>query len=211
MCKNFLPFCRLSFHFVGDIVYSTKYFLKKKFFFIIYFWETVWAGEGQKERKAQNLKQTPGSELSAQSPMRGSNSQPSRSWPELNWLNHPSAPSTKYFLLIKFDWSMFSFVTSVFGVVSKKPLSNKQMFLYFRKIWWERDITMMRGSHLIKSWENERPRQGVFRIQCVSRQKERVLFTVPRICRDFTQRRGGDSGVITMGTVAEFTEAQYTE
>ena len=37
--------------------------------------ERVQAGEGQKERETQNPKQAPGSELSAQSPMRGSNLQ----------------------------------------------------------------------------------------------------------------------------------------
>ena len=31
------------------------------------------AGEGQRERETENLKQAPGSELSAQSPMRGLN------------------------------------------------------------------------------------------------------------------------------------------
>ena len=31
----------------------------------------VWAGEGQRERETQTLKRVPGSELSAQSPMRG--------------------------------------------------------------------------------------------------------------------------------------------
>ena len=40
-----------------------------------YFWEKerVRAGKEQKERETQNPKQGPGSELSAQSPMRGSN------------------------------------------------------------------------------------------------------------------------------------------
>ena len=33
--------------------------------------DRVWAGEGQRERETQNLKQSPGSELSAQSPTRG--------------------------------------------------------------------------------------------------------------------------------------------
>ena len=42
----------------------------------------AWAGEGQRERETQNLKQAPGSELSAQSLTRGSNSQTVRSWPE---------------------------------------------------------------------------------------------------------------------------------
>ena len=35
--------------------------------------ETVQAGEGQRERETQNPKQVPGSEPSAQSPMRDSN------------------------------------------------------------------------------------------------------------------------------------------
>ena len=53
-------------------------------------------GEGQREGETQNLKQAPGSERSAQSPMRGSNSRlrdhdliRSRT---LNQLNHPGAP-----------------------------------------------------------------------------------------------------------------------
>ena len=36
-------------------------------------------GEGQRERETQNLKQAPGSELSAQSPTRGLNSWTARS------------------------------------------------------------------------------------------------------------------------------------
>ena len=43
--------------------------------------ERVW--EGQRERETQNLKQASGSELSAQSPVEGSNSQTARLWPEL--------------------------------------------------------------------------------------------------------------------------------
>ena len=37
--------------------------------------DRTWAWEGQREEEPQNLKQASGSELSAQSPMRGSNSQ----------------------------------------------------------------------------------------------------------------------------------------
>ena len=39
--------------------------------------------ERERERETQNPKQAPGSELSAQSPTRGSNPQTARSWPEL--------------------------------------------------------------------------------------------------------------------------------
>ena len=41
--------------------------------------ERARAGEWQREREAQNLKEVPGFELSAQSPTRGSNSQTVRS------------------------------------------------------------------------------------------------------------------------------------
>ena len=45
-----------------------------------------------RERETQNLKQVPGSELSAQSPIRGSNSQTARSWPELKSAAQPTEP-----------------------------------------------------------------------------------------------------------------------
>ena len=44
--------------------------------------ERARVGEGQRERETQNLKQAPGSELSAQSLMWNSNSQTVRSQPE---------------------------------------------------------------------------------------------------------------------------------
>ena len=53
-------------------------------------------GEGQRERETQNRKQAPGSEPSAHSLTRGSNSRTARSWPgwsrTLNRLRHPGAP-----------------------------------------------------------------------------------------------------------------------
>ena len=63
----------------------------------IYFWERdrdrEWVGEGR-EGKTQNSKQAPGSELSAQSPMRSSNPWILRSWPELkpHRLSQPGVP-----------------------------------------------------------------------------------------------------------------------
>ena len=44
-----------------------------------YLRDRVQAGEGQREREPQNLKQSPGPELSAQSPMRDSNPRTVRS------------------------------------------------------------------------------------------------------------------------------------
>ena len=43
----------------------------------------AWGGEGQREKETQNPKRAPGSELSAQSLMWGSNSRTTRSWPGL--------------------------------------------------------------------------------------------------------------------------------
>ena len=62
----------------------------------------------ERERERQNLKQAPGSELSAQSPMWGSNSQTARSWPGwmLNRLSHPGAPIC--FLKILFFSSLYT-------------------------------------------------------------------------------------------------------
>ena len=59
------------------------------FFFLIFFNVYLFLRQRQhergrvRERETQNLKQAPGSELSAQSLMRGSNSRSARSWPEL--------------------------------------------------------------------------------------------------------------------------------
>ena len=58
--------------------------------------DRVPAGEGHRERETRNPKQAPGSELSAQSPMQGLNSQKvisdlSRSG-TLNPLSHPGTP-----------------------------------------------------------------------------------------------------------------------
>ena len=54
-------------------------------FFLIFLFgrqrDRVQAGEGQRERETQNRKQAPGSELSAQSPTRGSNQRSMGSWP----------------------------------------------------------------------------------------------------------------------------------
>ena len=57
------------------------------FFFNVYLFlrqrETEHERGRVREGETQNLKQAPGSELSAQSPTRGSNSRTARSWPEL--------------------------------------------------------------------------------------------------------------------------------
>ena len=44
--------------------------------------DRMWVEEGQRERERLNPKQAPGSQLSAQSPMPGSNPRTVRSWPE---------------------------------------------------------------------------------------------------------------------------------
>ena len=67
-----------------DIDNTTAVLLKTIFLILIYLTferereNTSWGGT-QRERETQNPKQAPGSELSVQSPIRGSNSQPVRS------------------------------------------------------------------------------------------------------------------------------------
>ena len=67
--------------------------------------DRAWTGEGQRERETQNRKQAPGSEASAQSLTRGSNSRSARSWPgwsrTLNRLRHPGAPPI---FIFKSNW-----------------------------------------------------------------------------------------------------------
>ena len=62
------------------------WFLDLIFLMFIYFWErereTECEQQKGRERERENLKQNPGSELSAQSPMQGSNPQTVGSWPE---------------------------------------------------------------------------------------------------------------------------------
>ena len=68
-----------------EFTLSSRRIMFKNFFkCFIYFWDRdrARAGEGQRERETQNPKQAPGSELSAQRPIWGSNSQTRRSWPE---------------------------------------------------------------------------------------------------------------------------------
>ena len=58
---------------------------EKGFIFLMFIFEGETEhelGEEQRGRETQNPKQAPGSELSAQSPMRGSNPRAVRSWPE---------------------------------------------------------------------------------------------------------------------------------
>ena len=83
--------------------YSCKHLFSGCFFFFnvyLFVFGTeryrAWTGEGQRERETQNRKQAPGSEPSAHSLTRGSNSRTARSWPgwsrTLNRLRHPGAP-----------------------------------------------------------------------------------------------------------------------
>ena len=76
-------------HYIYDLLYSynsEKYVLSSPFFFNVYLFlrqrETEHERGRVRERETQNMKQAPGSELSAQSATRGSNSRTEKSWPE---------------------------------------------------------------------------------------------------------------------------------
>ena len=95
--------------------------------------DSVWVGEGQRERETQNRKQPPGSEPSAQSPTRGSNSRTARSWPgwsrTINRLRHPGAP--------------------MFIYLKKNFFFNVYLFLRQRETEHERGRVRERGRHRI--------------------------------------------------------------
>ena len=98
----------------------------------------MWSGEGQRGRETQNPKQAPGSELSAQSPTGGLNSQTARSRPEPKsdayQLNHPSAPTGLLLNEIRIFWFhntslWYSGKMCLKDNVSEKP-GNKTQFGY---------------------------------------------------------------------------------
>ena len=70
------------------------------FFTFIYFWETewdkVWAGEGQRAKETQNLKQAPGSEQAVSTEpdagLKPRSYEIMNRSQMLNWLSHPGAP-----------------------------------------------------------------------------------------------------------------------
>ena len=60
-------------------------------------------GGGVEREGDRILKQAPGSELSAQSPTRGSNSRAVRSWPELKSAAQMTEPPRHHIIVIIFD------------------------------------------------------------------------------------------------------------
>ena len=106
-----LSFFKLRYDWQWNPVFNLffKCFLLKKIFMFIFGRDrdSVWAREGQRERKTQNPKQAPGSKLSAQNLMWAQNHKPrdhdlSHNW-MLNWLSHPDAPMT---ILMSGAWEM---------------------------------------------------------------------------------------------------------
>ena len=72
---------------ITTICYIFFYEFKKKMFLMFIDFsdrgrQSASGGAAERERGRHNLKQAPGSELSAQSPMQGSSPQTLRSWPE---------------------------------------------------------------------------------------------------------------------------------
>ena len=96
-------------------------------------------GEGQRKRETQNLKQAPGSELSAQSWMQGSNSQTARSWPEPKSDAQPTEPPRCPLFFLK------------------------KIFIYF----WEKERQSVRGGGTERERERGRHRNWS-RLQALS-------------------------------------------
>ena len=88
--------------------------------------ERAWVGEGQREGETQNLKEAPGSELSAQSPMWGLNSRTVRSWPELKLDSQPTEPPRCPDYFLNFwsfaHWILLSLFSFTFGFLEGMEL-----------------------------------------------------------------------------------------
>ena len=110
-------------------------------------------GEGQREKETQNPKQAPGSELSAQSPTRGSNSWAARSWPEPKSAAQPTAPprrpSYRIFFATIFVCVILFF--NLFLFLLKKFFFNIYLFLRQRETEHEPGRVRERRRHRIRN------------------------------------------------------------
>ena len=125
-------------------MYSNSVFLFFSFFFLMftYFWETErdrsWAGQGRREREMQNLKQVPGSELSAQSPAWGLNLWTMRSWPEQKSDAQPTEPprcsQCFHFLIRNKYWVQFH------NLLIRIFTEKEESFHIFLTYWGKKNI-----------------------------------------------------------------------
>ena len=108
---------------------------KHFFLMFIYFWEEerdrAWAGEGQREGETQNLKQVPGSELSAQSLTRGSNSQPARSWPE------PKSDTTDWATQAPLAWCTFKSEMHLHNHLSGQVIDHFLISIHYSDFYYQ--------------------------------------------------------------------------
>ena len=102
----------------------------------IYFWEgeRQSLSRGGAEREG-DTEPNPGSELSAQSLMRGSSLWTVRAWHELNWLSHSGAP-VQTFKKLKVSGPNSSFLEKT-NKQTNKPLFK--IFIYIYLFIWERE------------------------------------------------------------------------
>ena len=130
-------------------------------FFLTFIFETEsMKGEGQKEKETQNLKQAPGSGLSAQSPTWGSNSQTVRSWPEPKLDTQPTELPRRrwgvsYFALqcrLQCPWNIYLFlcILQVFllGVPASGTARVRGFHVEFLFFLMSADLLFQEGSHL---------------------------------------------------------------
>ena len=125
-------------------------------------------GGAERERETQNPKQAPGSELSAQSPMRGSNSQTVRSWPEPKSDAQPTEPPRRpttwhfkklnsHFLSKKYNFWTFKITYNTIINVKIVPLSGlpgrlRQLSVWLRLRSWSRG-SWVRAPHRALCWQ----------------------------------------------------------
>ena len=107
-------------------------------FIYLYLRQTAQAGEGERERETQNLKQALGSELSAQSPMQGSNSWAVRSCPEPKsdaQLTEPPWRRIKLFLHFLQSWCAVYYILLPSTFSLRKAHCRKSHLNIMLKFW----------------------------------------------------------------------------
>ena len=129
------------------VMYSFQYSSKKTSLFLKVFYlslrDRVLVGRGR-ERETQTLRQAPGSELSAQSPTRGSNPQTMRSWPEVKLDTQPTEPPRH-----PMNWTVNYFdIKDIIGATGNTLMGTEgldghevSMSIFFLMLiyFWERD------------------------------------------------------------------------
>ena len=141
--------------------------VKKFFFKHVYSFsrDREWAGEGKRERETENLKQAPGSELSAHNPTQGLNPSTVRSWSEVGCLTNWA---TQEPLCVSFNCT-----SALCHNLQAKRWSNCAGFIMslWKKCWWREIPGWGR-----RTFHHMQCALGLLLLSCVNLDKEAFQF-----------------------------------